>query len=72
MDFLEPLLKRFMVGLYWIPGGDGDCLRDCGAEKGNLIPWVVQTYGEESWVVVIVVGVTSLCFSRCLGCYNGL
>jgi hypothetical protein len=31
--------------------------------EGNLIPWVVQTDGEESWVVGIVVGVMSLFFT---------
>jgi hypothetical protein len=40
--------------------------------EGNIIPWVVQTDGEESWVVGIVVGVMSLCFSGYLSCYSGL
>jgi hypothetical protein len=49
--------------LCWSPRGDGDCLEGLWCREGNLIPWVVQTDGEESWVVGIVVGVTSLCFS---------
>jgi hypothetical protein len=33
LDFLEPPVERFLVGLCWSPRGDGDCLRDYGVEK---------------------------------------
>jgi hypothetical protein len=33
LDFLEPSVERFLADLCWSLGGDGDCLRDCGAEK---------------------------------------
>jgi hypothetical protein len=46
MDFLDPLVEIFLVGLCWSPGGDEDCLRDFGVEKEILSLGLCRLMGK--------------------------
>jgi hypothetical protein len=55
LDFLDPRAKRFLVYHVLEPWRGWRLFEGLWCREGNLIPWVVQTDGEERWVVGIVV-----------------
>jgi hypothetical protein len=55
---MESLVVIFLSNrVQWSLRGKWGGPTDCVAKKGDLVPWVVQVEGEESWWIGIVVGV---------------
>jgi hypothetical protein len=51
LEFLEPHLRDSWPACVGALEGEWYNLRDCGAEKGVHIPWVVQVEGNKRFVV---------------------
>jgi hypothetical protein len=47
LEFLEPQLKEFMLGMCWIPGREGGHPEELWSRERDPLPWVVYAKGNE-------------------------